>query len=367
MNFLPQDLLQPTVIQTIFVISLVSVLGIYLGRIKIKGISLGITFVFFVGIVASYFGVSLNPDMLGYAQSFGLILFVYTLGLEVGPGFFSSFKKGGVTLNMLSICLIFATTLLALGIWALTPMTLSEMMGLLCGAVTNTPMLGAAQQTLTEVNPDAGKAAAEMAMSCAVAYPMGVIGMIIAVLVLRRVFKHYHKPIENKEDKDNTFNGEYIVSNPAVFERTIGEVMKLLDVTVVISRIWHEGVVRIPSSGIHLHQGDHLMVVSDRQDTDRITALFGQMVPKDWNDSEIDWNAIDREVVCKDIYVTEDKLNGVRLGSLKLRNAYGINITRVNRAGIMLVASRDLILQLGDKLTVVGDAEAIDNVALLLG
>lgn len=366
MDFLPQDLLQPTVIQTVFVISLVSVIGIYLGRIKVGGISLGITFVFFVGIIAAYLGVTLNPDMLGYAQNFGLILFVYTLGLEVGPGFFSSFKKGGVTLNMLCIALILAGTLMALGLWAVTPLPLSEIMGLLSGAVTNTPMLGAAQQTLLQMDPRSAEAA-DMAMSCAVAYPMGVVGMIVAIIVLRWIFKKFHKPIENKEDKDTTFIGEYVVSNPAVFEKTIGEVMKLLDVTIVISRIWHDGNVRIPAGSMHLHEGDHLMVVSDRHDTDRITALFGQMVPKDWNSSDIDWNAIDREVVCREIYVTEDKLNGVRLGSLKLRNAYGINITRVNRAGIMLVASRDLILQLGDKLTIVGDAKAIDNVANLLG
>ena len=362
MNWFIDIFTQQTFVQATLVIALICAIGLALGQIKIKGISLGVIFVFFAGILAGHFGLKVNQDMLTMLQNFGLILFIYALGVQVGPGFFSSFKEGGVKLNMLGIFLMVAGTAMAVILHWTTGVSISDMMGLLSGAVTNTPMLGAAQQALLQVEPDNIAGANNMAMACAVGYPFGLIGMIL----LRTLIGKKRKKSQD-HSSDNTFVAEYQVSNPAVFGKTIMEIRQNADCHFVISRIWKDGQVIIPTSETIIEENEHLLVTSGKSDVERVKTLFGQKEDVDWNKKGIDWNSIDNQLVSRKVLVTKPELNGMKLGSLKLRNSYGINITRVTRAGIDLLPSRSLRLQLGDKLTVVGEQRAIENVGTRLG
>lgn len=367
MNWLQETFLQPTLVQAIVVICIVSALGTYLGRIKFFGVSLGVTFVFFVGILAGHLGIEVNKDMLSFAQNFGLIIFVYTLGLQVGPGFFSSLKKGGILLNSIGLAVVFLGLVLALIMHWTTSVSLPDMMGLLCGAVTNTPALGAAQQALQQVDPTNTRGVTNMALACAVTYPLGVVGVILAIVILKSIFL---KKKESKNINDNdkqTYAAEFQVCNPAIYHKSIKEVMSLTDKHFVISRVWRNGKVSIPTSDTTLEEHDHLLVISVKSDVGNIKVLFGEQEAKDWNKEDIDWNAIDSQLISRRILVTRNRFNGVKLGSLRLRNLYGINITRINRAGIDLLASPDLRLQVGDRLTIVGEANAVENVSKLLG
>ena len=367
MNWLQEAFLEPTMVQAVIIISLVSALGLYLGRIKIFGISLGITFVFFAGILAGHLGIVVNKDMLYFAQSFGLILFVYALGLQVGPGFFSSLKKGGVAMNMMGLGVILLGLIMTVGLHWVTGVSLSNKVGLLCGAVTNTPALGAAQQALLQIDPANTKGVTDMALACAVAYPLGVVGVILAIIILRALFAD-KKQKDLKEQRDTTtYVAEFHVSNPAIYEKSIKDVMKLTDKHFVISRVWRNGKVSIPTSETLLHEHDHLLIISVKSDVENIKVLFGEQENVDWNKADIDWNAIDSQLISRRIAVTRNRVNGVKLGSLRLRNLYGINITRVNRAGIDLLASPDLRLQIGDRLTIVGEANSVNTVGKILG
>lgn len=367
MNWLQEAFLEPTMVQAVIIISLVSALGLYLGRIKIFGISLGITFVFFAGILAGHLGIVVNKDMLYFAQSFGLILFVYALGLQVGPGFFSSLKKGGVAMNMMGLGVILLGLIMTVGLHWVTGVSLSNMVGLLCGAVTNTPALGAAQQALLQIDPANTKGVTDMALACAVAYPLGVVGVILAIIILRALFAD-KKQKDLKEQRDTTtYVAEFHISNPAIYEKSIKDVMKLTDKHFVISRVWRNGKVSIPTSETLLHEHDHLLIISVKSDVENIKVLFGEQENVDWNKADIDWNAIDSQLISRRIAVTRNRVNGVKLGSLRLRNLYGINITRVNRAGIDLLASPDLRLQIGDRLTIVGEANSVNTVGKILG
>ena len=367
MNWLQEAFLEPTMVQADIIISLVSALGLYLGRIKIFGISLGITFVFFAGIFAGHLGIVVNKDMLYFAQSFGLILFVYALGLQVGPGFFSSLKKGGVAMNMMGLGVILLGLIMTVSLHWVTGVSLSNMVGLLCGAVTNTPALGAAQQALLQIDPANTKGVTDMALACAVAYPLGVVGVILAIIILRALFAD-KKQKDLKEQRDTTtYVAEFHVSNPAIYEKSIKDVMKLTDKHFVISRVWRNGKVSIPTSDTLLHEHDHLLIISVKSDVENIKVLFGEQENVDWNKADIDWNAIDSQLISRRIAVTRNRVNGVKLGSLRLRNLYGINITRVNRAGIDLLASPDLRLQIGDRLTIVGEANSVNTVGKILG
>ena len=367
MNWLQEAFLEPTMVQAVIIISLVSALGLYLGRIKIFGISLGITFVFFAGIFAGHLGIVVNKDMLYFAQSFGLILFVYALGLQVGPGFFSSLKKGGVAMNMMGLGVILLGLIMTVSLHWVTGVSLSNMVGLLCGAVTNTPALGAAQQALLQIDPANTKGVTDMALACAVAYPLGIVGVILAIIILRALFAD-KKQKDLKEQRDTTtYVAEFHVSNPAIYEKSIKDVMKLTDKHFVISRVWRNGKVSIPTSDTLLHEHDHLLIISVKSDVENIKVLFGEQENVDWNKADIDWNAIDSQLISRRIAVTRNRVNGVKLGSLRLRNLYGINITRVNRAGIDLLASPDLRLQIGDRLTIVGEANSVNTVGKILG
>ena len=353
-------------IQAVLILSVVSAVGVYLGKIKFFGVSLGVTFVFFAGILAGHLGIEVNKDMLNFAQNFGLIIFVYTLGLQVGPGFFSSLKKGGVELNMMGLAVIVIGILCTLIFHWTSGISIPTMVGLLSGAVTNTPALGAAQQALIQMRPGETEAVTDMALACAVTYPLGVVGVILAIIVLRAMFA---KKTENshKEQDSTTFVAEFQVLNPSIYNKSIQEVMRLTEKRFVISRVWHEGKVCIPTSETLLREKDHLLVISIKSDVEYIKTLFGEQENKDWNKEDIDWNAIDSQLISRRIVVTRDRINGVKLGSLRLRNLYGINITRVNRAGIDLLASKNLRLQIGDRLTIVGEANSVNNVGKILG
>ncbi len=366
MNWLIDIFTEQTFTQAILIISLICAVGLGLGNIKVCGISLGVIFVFFIGIIAGHFGLVINPDMLNMIQNFGLILFIYALGVQVGPGFFSSFKEGGLKFNLLALLLLVVGSAMAIIIHLLSGISIGDMMGLLSGAVTNTPMLGATQQALLQINPEDIEGANNMAMACAVGYPFGLIGMILCVIVLRMTLGKKSKKRQDNSS-DNTFIAQYHVSNPAIYGKTVQEIRRNADCQFVISRIWKDGRVIIPTSESIIEENEHLLVVSSKNDVERVKTLFGHKENIDWNKKDIDWNAIDSQLVSKKILVTKPELNGIKLGDLKRRNSYGINITRVNRAGIDLLPNRSLRLQLGDKLTIVGEGRAVENVGSILG
>ena len=367
MNWFSELFTSPSFIQAILILSLICATGLALGKIRIFGVSLGVTFVFFAGIIAGHFGVSIDPEMLSLAQNFGLIIYIYSLGIQVGPGFFSSFKHGGIKLNLLSLMLLLVGSLMAMIMFWTTDLTASETVGLLSGAVTNTPMLGAGQQALLQADPENVNGANRMAMACAVAYPFGLIGMILTVILLRKILAPKNSTRTHGSSSDNTFVAEYQISNPAIFGKTIKDIRQGADCQFVISRVWKNEKLIIPTSETILEEGEHILVISGKKDVEKIQTLFGMQEKTDWNKKDIDWNAIDSQLVSSKVLVTKPEHNGVKLGDMRLRNSYGINITRVNRAGIDLLPSRNLRLQLGDKLTVVGEARAIENVSAILG
>ena len=367
MNWLAELFTQPSTTQTLLVLAIIAATGLALGKIKVYGISLGITFVFFAGILAGHLGIEVNREMLAFAQNTGLIIFVYTLGLQVGPGFFSSFKKGGVKLNILGLSVVLAGFILTACISLAYGSPITEAIGLFAGAVTNTPMLGAAQQAALQIHPENPDVVTTMSLACAVGYPVGVIGMITVIIILRKISGNNTAQQKPATGVAKPFITEFQISNPAVFGKTIKEITSLTNAKFVISRVWRNGKVSIPTSDTVITEHDHLLVISSQSDIEKIKALFGEKENKDWNKEDIDWNAIDSMLISRRILVTKSHINGVRLGSLRLRNLYGINITRVNRAGIDLLASPNLRLQIGDRLTIVGESAAVDNVRKILG
>ena len=351
-------------LQAVVILSLIIAGGLGLGKIHICGISLGVTFVFFMGIFAGHLGFSIDPQMLTYAESFGLVIFVYELGLQVGPGFFSSFQKGGYRLNLLGLGVILLGTIMAVALSKTTSISLPDMVGILCGATTNTPALGAAQQTLKQL----GEPTSGAALSCAVTYPLGVVGVILAIIVVRKLFVR-PKDLEEQEhdDPNHTYIATFQVHNPAIFNKSIQDIAKMSYPKFVISLIWREGMVSIPTSDKILKENDRLLVITTEKDAPALTILFGEQENRDWNKEDIDWNAIDSQLISKHIIISRPEINGKKLGALRLRNTYGINISRVLRSGVQLLATPGLILQLGDRLTVVGEAAAIQNVEKVLG
>ena len=351
-------------IQAIVVLSLVTAAGLWLGKMHVWGISLGVTFVFFVGILAGHLGSSLDADMLNYAESCGLVLFVYALGLQVGPCFFSSLRHGGVKLNLLSLGVIFIGTAMTVLLSYGLSIPLPDMVGVLCGATTNTPALGAAQQPLKQM----GEPSSSAALGAAVAYPLGVVGVILAILVIRKILA---RPADMEEKETEDHNHPYIAAfqlhNPGVYHKTIKELALYSHTKFVISRLWRDGKVTIPTGSTELLENDRILVVTTEKDMPTLTLLFGEQENRDWNQEDIDWNSIDRNLVSEHIVVTQAEINGKRLGSLHLRNTYDINISRVLRSGVQILATPDLILQLGDRLTVVGEKTAIKRVAGILG
>lgn len=371
MNWFSSLFTEPGFLQAIILVCIICAAGLALGQIKVKGVSLGVTFVFFAGIlmgdICRRFGIEADWRMISLAQNFGLIIFVYGLGVQVGPGFFASLKQGGIKLNMFGLLAIVLTTAFALIFYACTGLDASDTMGLLCGAVTNTPMLGAAQQAMLDAFPERVGEANNMATACAVGYPCGVLGVMICMIIMKFAFKAKEKK-KTVDPAGHTYVVEFHVSNPAIFGRNIGEIAGMTDKHIIISRVWREGKVTIPASDTVIREHDHLLAVIDRENAETFKVIFGGIEATDWNRPDINWDNIDEsKLLSKHILVTKKEMNGVKIGSLHLRNQFNINITRVNRAGIQLVAYPGMRLQLGDRLTVVGEESAIAKVGEILG
>ena len=359
-----------SVAHTVLLYAFVIAAGVYLGKMKIFGISLGVTFVLFVGLLAGHFGFVGEANIMHFMQEFGLILFVYSIGLQVGPGFFSSFKKGGMTLNLLATGIVLLNVAVACTIYFLANgrVEMPIMVGILSGAVTNTPGLGAAQQTLAQLHFD-GKldVVPEIASGYAAAYPLGVLGIILSMLIIRAIFK-VKLDKESRQIEEETAASvlkphlvTYKVENQLIFGKPLDELMKLIDRNFVISRIKKSNnEVIIPQSSTIIEQGDLLLIVLSIQDEDALKAFIGSTV-------EMDWEAIHAPVVSRRILVTKSEFNGRTIGSLRLPMGYRLNATRVNRAGVDLLANPNLTLQMGDRLTVVGKLEDINRLAERLG
>ena len=351
-------------IQTIVVVSLIIAGGLAFGKIKIMGISLGISFVFFVGILAGHMGFSVDSVVLDYVETFGLSMFVYCLGLHVGPNFFGSLRHEGMQQNVWGLIIIIAGTLFSLLLIPLTGINLPNMVGILCGATTNTPALGAATQALEHVGLSSGT----VALATAVTYPLGVLGVIIAMVVLRKYcVKPEHLTPQSNDNHDHTYIAQFEVVNPAVGHKRIADISHMTHLKFIISRIWRNSQVILPTGDTVLEPNDSLLVVTNREDEPAMEMLFGRRVNKDWNKDAIDWNHIDTQLESRILVLTRGELNGKRLGDLHLRNSYNVNVSRVIRGDLKLLATRDLRLQYGDRITVVGQHEDINHVETYFG
>ena len=351
-------------IQTIVVVSLIIAGGLAFGKIKIMGVSLGISFVFFVGILAGHMGFSVDSVVLDYVETFGLSMFVYCLGLHVGPNFFGSLRHEGMQQNVWSLIIIIIGTLFSLLLIPLTGINLPNMVGILCGATTNTPALGAATQALEHVGLPSGT----VALATAVTYPLGVLGVIIAMVILRKCcVKPEHLTPPSNDNHDHTYIAQFEVVNPAVGHKRIADISHMTHLKFIISRIWRNSQVILPTGDTVLEPNDSLLVVTNREDEPAMEMLFGKRVNKDWNKDAIDWNHIDTQLESRILVLTRGELNGKRLGDLHLRNSYNVNVSRVIRGDLKLLATRDLRLQYGDRITVVGQHEDINHVETYFG
>lgn len=367
MNWFSDLITGTSIAHAVLVLSGVVALGVLLSRIKICGVSLGVTWILFVGIVAGHFGLSVNGDILNFVKEFGLILFVYSVGLQVGPGFFSSFKKGGLTLNGVAVLTVLMSVLLAYIIHLVTGTSLITMAGVLCGAVTNTPGLGAAQQAYVEAT---GVADPSIAMGYAVAYPLGVVGIVMSIVLIKSLFgmsmeKELEKATGSNADAAKMATKYSVeVSNNAVIGKTIEALHSLVDKDFVVSRLCRvSGKVEIPTSTTTLMEGDKLLVISVEANKEHLVAFLGQEIEM----SSEEWQDMDSQMASRKIIVTKHSVNGKTLGELKIRSVFGLNVTRVTRAGIDLMAAPDLELQVGDRVRVVGDEKNIENLAKALG
>ena len=348
---------------TLVLYSFVIASGVLIGKVKIAGVSLGVTFVLFVGILMGHFGYEVNPDVLKFVREFGLILFIFSIGLQVGPSFFSSFKKGGMRLNGLAVLGIVLNVAIVLTIFYVDGNTpIDALVGVMSGAVTNTPGLAAAQQA-------AGSAESIniMSMGYAAAYPLGVIGIILAMFVIKAIFK-INTADEIKEIEEDAENSQlaphivtYEVSNPLIDGKTMQQLHDIVNCNFVVSRLMDaKGNVSIPTADATVHIGDRLYIVMSAQDEERFKTVLGPEV-------QMDWEVVPGPIVSRRILITKPSINGTPIGQLRLRMGYHLNATRVNRAGVDLLASPDLRLQMGDRLTVVGNIEDINRLADRLG
>ena len=364
MDWILDILMHHSAWQAVIVISMISACGLFLGRVKVFGISLGVTFVFFMGIFFGNLGFSIDSGVLEYAEDFGLALFVYALGVQVGPGFFSSLRKSGLKMSMLALLVVLIGTIMTVLLPSVMGISLPDAVGIMCGATTNTPALGAAQQALAQL----GQPTSGSALGCAVTYPLGVVGVIFAILLMNKTIVHKHERVAREgEASDHTFIAAYHVLNPGVYDKTVGQLADISHEQFVISRLWRNGKVTIPSSSTMLEKNDRILVITNEQSGDAMRILFGEQEPTDFNKADIDWNAIDSKLVSRRIILTRSEMNGKHLGSLKLRNHYGVNVTRIYRSGVRLLATPDLRLLLGDRITVVGEEASIKNVEKKLG
>ena len=355
------------VAHSVLILSLVITLGIALGKIKVAGVSLGVTWILFVGIVFGHFNMNLNEHLLHFLKEFGLILFVYSIGLQVGPGFFSAFKKGGFTLNAVAMIVVFSGVVMAIVLHFLTGTPITTMVGILSGAVTNTPGLGAAQQANSDLN---GVDAPEIALGYAVAYPLGVIGCILSLLALKYLLR-VKTAQEEAEAEQGMGHIQELTVRPVTLEihngsvngKTLREIHPLVKRRFVVSYICRadgDGEIEMAGADTVLHLNDKILVVSTPIDVEAITVFFGKQV-------DMVWEKPDSKYISRRILITKSELNGKMLSQLKIRQNFGANITRVNRSGVDLVASPGLQLQMGDRVTVVGSELAVSHAEKVLG
>ena len=361
---------------SILLLAVVIASGLWLGRFKVKGVSIGTTWILFLGILLSHFGLRSDPVVLTFMKDFGLILFVFSIGLQVGPGFFQSFRKGGVTMNLLAAGMILLAVLVTLAIHWITGESLVTMVGVMSGAVTNTPGLGAAQQTLSDAMVSGGQtreaataASSALASAYAVAYPLGVLGVIFLVILLKGLFKvdleHERKELEQNESsaQDSARRMHCEVENPAVFGKRLEDVVGDMKDRFVVSRIMRGGEISIPGPDTVLQQGDKVLIVTSQAHVDTVRIIFGEEVPMHLDD----WVRKDEHLVTRRLAITNSSLTGKRLRELHIREKYGVSVTRILRTGLELVARPDLILQMGDSVLVVGAEESIARVAAVVG
>ena len=352
---------------TLMLYSFVIAAGIYIGKLRIFGVSLGVTFVLFVGILMGHFGYIVDSDVLKFVREFGLILFIFSIGLQVGPGFFSSFKKGGMRLNFLAVLVIALNVAIVLAIYFFGNIhDISALVGVMSGAVTNTPGLAAAQQAVSQL-AGGPEQANIMASGYAAAYPLGVVGIILSMFIVKWIFRvkidDEIKQIETEQEDSHLkpFMMTVMVENKLVDGKTMRELHDIVNTNFVVSRLMPaDGTIVIPKSTTTIHTGDKLKVVCSAQDADRFRAVIGPEV-------DMDWESAPTPVYSRRIVITKSEYNGVALGSLRLHNGYQVNCTRVNRAGVDLLAAPNLRLQMGDRITVVGNLEDIDRLADRLG
>ena len=366
------DLVAPgrvSIASTLMLYSFVIALGIYLGKLKFFGVSLGVTFVLFVGIVMGQLGYTVDEHILKFIREFGLILFIFSIGLQVGPGFFSSFKHGGVVLNGLAVLSVVLSVVIALGVYYGGNINdKAALVGVMSGAITNTPGLAAAQQAVTTM-ADGASQANVMAQGYAAAYPLGVVGIILAMFIVKGAFK-IKVPDEVRAIEDEANDSQLKpflltirVTNRLIDGRTLMQMHDIIQCNFVVSRMAtadKPDEIIIPTSQTAVHCGDLLLIVCSAQDADRFRAVLGTEEQKDWQTAST-------PVFSRRILITKGQYNGTTLGSLRLHNGYRLNATRVNRAGVDLLASPNLRLQIGDRLTVVGDLEDIERLADKLG
>ena len=360
---------------TILLFALVIATGIYLGRFKVKGVSIGSTWILFVGILLSHFGFRADPHILSFMKDFGLILFVFSIGLQVGPGFFHTFRTGGLKMNLLAFLMVILAVGVTLSIHFITGEDLRIMTGVMSGAVTNTPGLGAAQQTLSDAMSAFGISQAVVADSTssiasayAVAYPLGVLGVIFLLIFFKAIFKvdidKEKEALDNEGNEGgNAIRASYQVCNPALFGMTVASLIKDDGDRFVISRISHGGVVETPGPATVLNEGDNVLVITSQAHEEAVKILFGKELEIPFSE----WTAKKSSPVARKITITRSGLTGKKLRELNVRSLYGVTVTRVIRAGVELVANPNLYLQMGDTLLVVGDEEGIDKVARLFG
>lgn len=369
MDWLNSLLFSDGIAHTILIYSFVIFTGLLLGKIKIFGISLGATFVLFMGILVGHFGFSVNHEISDFIKDFGLILFIYSIGLQVGPGFFSSFKKGGITLNLLAGGIVLLGVLVTIAFYYILDgrVSMPMLVGIMSGAVTNTPGLGAAQEALRQAH-DAGQITEipQIALGYAVAYPLAVVGIITSIILMRVIFrvnlsneaKELEKDDESLQEKPERLTIKF--TNKAISGKTLHQVKQIIGRKFVISRMMRDDEFFIPQSDTILKTDDILLTVASVVDAESIIAFMGEK-------SEMNWKESEKQLVSRRIVITRSEINGKTLGNLKLRTIYGVNITRVNRSGIDLLGSTNLVLQVGDRVMVVGELEAINKVEKLLG
>ena len=369
MEWLYNLFMSNSVAHVVFTLALVITLGVMLSRIKIAGISFGVTWILFVGIAAGHFGMTIEHETLHFIKEFGLILFVFSIGLQVGPGFFSSFKEGGVKMVGCAATVVLLGCLTTYIIHLVTGTPLPTMVGVMSGAVTNTPGLGAAQQAYADAT---GITDPTIALGYAVAYPLGVVGIILSLIAVRFItrvnFKEEDKALEAmKSEHSNVMRLSVEFTNGALENQSVAHIRDLINRSFVIARIMdHNGVIRIADGTSTLKVGDKIRVVCSPDDREAVIAFFGQeieMTKEEWGVTSDN----QRQLVSRRIVITKREINGKKLSDLRLRTKYGINITRINRAGIDLIPYQGMELQMGDKITVVGDEKAIDQVANVLG